>query len=170
MALHNDEDKSVEGVFRQYGRKLRRFIESRARKTHSADDLAQEVYLRLLRFPPTDVVRQPRAYLYRIASNVVHDFNLRTQQEPIACAPEVLNELSEHAGDVWQNDPADRLGAEQELDRLLDRLPPLQQAVLLMLKRDGLSHGQIARELGISPFTVRKYIGLAYAQLRRMAP
>ena len=51
---------------------------------------------------------------------------------------------------------------------MLNELPALQQAVLLLMKRDGFSHDEVARELGISPFTVRKYISLAYAHIRHI--
>jgi RNA polymerase sigma factor (sigma-70 family) len=46
-------------------------------------------------------------------------------------------------------------------------LPPIYQSILLMRKRDGLSHGEIAQKLGISIHTVRKYLTRAITECRK---
>ena len=43
-------------------------------------DLAQEVYLRLLRVEQPDLVRDPGAYVYRVALNVAEEWRLRAAQ------------------------------------------------------------------------------------------
>src|SRR5690242_4699598 len=99
------ESGSVIALFKAYRSKLERFLARRAYQPHDAGDLAQEVYMRLLRFPPERVIDQPQAYLYRIASNVVHDFNMRVKEEPVTFDSEVADELSAQAADVWVGDP-----------------------------------------------------------------
>jgi len=44
----------------------------------SADvpDLIQEVFLRLLRVPDRETIRNPQAYLYTIAGHVLHQYTL----------------------------------------------------------------------------------------------
>lgn len=46
---------------------------------------------------------------------------------------------------------------------------PMQQAVLLMAKRQDMSHAQIAVTLGISVGTVRKHLARAVSQCRKAA-
>ncbi|KPC38740.1 RNA polymerase sigma-70 family protein [Pseudomonas amygdali pv. morsprunorum] len=48
-----------------------------------------------------------------------------------------------------------------ELDQLLDDLPVLVKRAFLMSQVDGLSHGQIAAELGISIATVKRHLNKA---------
>lgn len=48
-----------------------------------------------------------------------------------------------------------------ELDQLLDGLPVLVKRAFLMSQVDGLSHGQIAAELGISIATVKRHLNKA---------
>jgi RNA polymerase sigma factor (sigma-70 family) len=153
-------------LFEHYRSRLRRFLLDRSVSAHSANDLAQEVYLRLLRFPPQEIVQQPQAYLYRVATNVVNDFNLRTKKDCVTFDSNVVDELAEHTVNVWVDDPEEQLCAEQELKALLCDLPPAHLAALLLAKRDGLSYEAIAERLGVTVHTVKKYIVRAIAHCR----
>jgi RNA polymerase sigma factor (sigma-70 family) len=163
---NNGLGESMGSLFVHYRGRLERFLANRSRRPHEANDLAQEVYLRLLRFPPGEVIQKPQAYLYRIASNVVHDFNLRAAQEPVTFDTDVTEELAEQAADVWAGDLGDRLIAEQELHRLLVQLPRGHLAALLLHMRDGMSYAEVAKALGIEINTAKKRIARAIAQCR----
>lgn len=151
----------VSMLFQQYKHDVKRWIHRRTRHQAHVEDLTQEVYLRLLRFAPDEAVK-PRSYLFRMAANVVSDFNARQARSFISYDSEMAD------AQVWfdATDPADGLDNEDALQSILAELPKRHRAVLLMIKRDGLSHAQVAKKLKISPFTVRKYIGLAYAHVR----
>src|SRR5688572_17779431 len=57
----------VASMEKDHGRALRRFLAARMRAAPAdVPDLAQEVYLRLLRIPDYELIRNPRAYLYTI--------------------------------------------------------------------------------------------------------
>ena len=60
----------VERLFAQQGNALRAFLLRRTRRQHEAADLAQEVYVRMLRIPDMGAIRNPEAYLYTVASNL----------------------------------------------------------------------------------------------------
>lgn len=45
-----------------------------------AEDLAQEVYLRLLRVEDLDAIEQPQAYLYRMARNIAAEWRARASE------------------------------------------------------------------------------------------
>ncbi len=61
-----------------HGRALRRFLAVCMRRA-AADipDLVQEVFLRLLRIADHESIRSPQAYLYTVASHVLHQYLLR---------------------------------------------------------------------------------------------
>ena len=48
-----------------------------------------------------------------------------------------------------------------ELDQLLDGLPRLVKRAFLLAQVDGLSYGEIAKELGISIATVKRHLNKA---------
>jgi RNA polymerase sigma-19 factor, ECF subfamily len=148
------------------GERLRRFIAGRTRASHSANDLAQEVYLRLLRFPSREVIENPAAYMYRVAAHVVQDFNLRQENERVRFDSQALQALADHTADIWIDDLTARLDAEQEVERLLQRLPPALRIVLILCKRDGQSYEEAGAKLGISPNTVKKHLADAIALCR----
>ncbi len=59
------------GWRKRWNRSLLQFLGRRARTRVDIEDLAQETYLRLLRSTSLREVRNPQAYLMRVASHVV---------------------------------------------------------------------------------------------------
>lgn len=58
--------------------------------------------------------------------------------------------------------------AIQRLDSILDELPPLYRAILLLRKRDGYSHAEIANRVGKSKATVHIYLTRALTRCREL--
>ncbi len=147
---------------------LYRFLLRRLRSRRDAEDLLQSVYLRFLQTPHTELVRQPRAYLYRIATNVISEFHMRRQREPVLYDSQTASEVAEQApaDDMWTDGYGERLAMEEQLKRVLDQLPKTYRAVLLMRTRDGLSFKDIGQRLGITEQSARKYMVRAMAQCR----
>jgi RNA polymerase sigma-19 factor, ECF subfamily len=161
----NRKGGPVESAFEQYWRGLHKFLMRRLRSSHNAQDLAQEAYLRLLRVEDIELIRQPQAYLYRIASNLAYEFKLREQKDVVTFDSEVMDDVAEHPHELFA-DELDRLGATQQLEHVLGQLPPMYRAVFVLRKRDGLSYAEIAKSLDLSVHTVKKYLARAVAQCR----
>ena len=60
----------VEGLFARHRTALQAFFFRRLRTKADAADLAQEVYLRILRVNDPDTIRNPQAYLFAVAGNL----------------------------------------------------------------------------------------------------
>jgi RNA polymerase sigma factor (sigma-70 family) len=155
-------------VWQQYGRWLQRYLARCLRHYDpaSAHDLAQEVYLRLLRVEKGEPVRNYQAYLYRIASHVVYEFKLRARQEIVSFDSEAVESWEEHPTAVALDPIGERANAARQIERALAQLHPVGRAVLLMQKRDGLEYTEIAQQLGISVNMVHKHLTRALAALR----
>jgi len=145
----------------------------RLHNSQNAQDLAQEVYLRLLRVEDAELIRDPLAFLYRIALNLVYEFRLRRSREPVTFDSEAAEELAERPLDAAavpaEPDASEQLQMEDRLRRVLAPLPPMMRAVFVLRKRDGMSNKEIADELRISVHTVKKYLCQAVAQCRAAA-
>ena len=63
----------VERLFAEHRRALQSFFYRRIRTKSDAPDLAQEVYVRMLRVSDTDAIRNPELSLYTVASNLVKE-------------------------------------------------------------------------------------------------
>lgn len=158
-------------VFGRYGRELHRYLARRLRRPADADDLAQEVYLRLLRRNHSEAVLNPRAYVYRIASHVVSEFRARSEQgeDCVTFDSQALEQLDRQPTDgLHEDELAERLHLQRRLEQALAELPPTHQAVFLLHKRDGHSHEEIAHKLQLSMHTVEKYLVQAKARLRTL--
>jgi RNA polymerase sigma factor (sigma-70 family) len=151
--------------FRTYDKQLHRYLLRRLTKRQDAEDLAQEVYLRLLRVDATKRVEKPVAYIFGIASHVIADFRSESKQ---AC--ERLEESDEEPDDRASSpdDLADRLNLQQQLERAFARLPQMHARVLIAHKHRGLSYEEVATELHLSIHTVEKYVTQAKALIRTM--
>jgi RNA polymerase sigma-19 factor, ECF subfamily len=151
--------------FRSYDKQLHRYLARRLTKRQDAEDLAQEVYLRLLRVDAAKRVQKPVAYIYGIASHVVADFRSESKQ-----GHERLEEADDEPDDRASapDDLADRLNLQQQLERAFARLPQTHALVLIAHKHRGLSYEEVAAELGLSIHTVEKYVTQAKALIRTM--
>jgi RNA polymerase sigma factor (sigma-70 family) len=145
---------------------LVRFLSRRTRSPADVQDLAQEVYLRLLRVDRHDLIRQPRSYLMRIAANVLYEWRLKFRlQEQLPA--DVLE------GIASTDNPEQGAAAALRRERLsheLGRLSVPVRIALVLQVRDGLSYDQIAAKLNITPRMVKRYLLTAFARLRTRVP
>ena len=156
-------DNSIEAWFDEFHVHLLAYLTHRLNMEAEAEDLAQEVFLRLLRLDDPTVVNHPRAFLFRIASNVVNDWRDRHYRVEVR-NPDRFDELGS------ESDPyADTVAGERAraLDRALDRLPPSQRAAIVLKTKHGMSHKSIARHIGASERMVKRYLIKGYAGLRQ---
>lgn len=153
-------------AYSRYSGELKTFLARRSRRTQSADDLMQEIYMELLRYGPRSAVREPQAYLYKIAWHVVNRYNAQSRRDAVSHEPQELDRIVNRAADPPPDEIEVGLDAEQRILEALKALPPLYGAALILSRRDGLSYSEIARELHISVHTVRKYLTRAVAHLK----
>jgi RNA polymerase sigma factor (sigma-70 family) len=162
--------KVVERLFAQQGSALRAFLLRRTRRHPEAADIAQEVYVRMLRIPDMGAIRNPEAYLYTVASNLAKEHAQRESRDRLAvdvddpAIQEQLAELPVFGGE---------LDTEQRVARLrevLEQLSPKCRAAVELQYWHGLSYEEIALRLGVSAHMVKKYLsqGLMHCR-RRMA-
>lgn len=150
-------------TYAQHRERMRSFFRSSLHEDDSVDDLIQELYLALARFPPREPLRDPAAYLYKVAWHLLQRFNKRARRAPETADHETLEKLCRQS----EVDAGAELAAEQHLVQLLRELPPAYGAVLLLNRRDGMSYAQISQRLDISIPQVRRYLGLTLAHLKK---
>jgi len=157
----------VERLFVEHGGRLRAFFYRRVRRQPDAAELAQEVYVRMLRVPDMGAVRNPEAYLYAVASNLAREHALQERRDAAAldvddpAVHEQLGELPTIAG---------QLDTEQRIKRLrevLQQLPAKCHAAVVLQYWHGLSYEEIGQRLGISTHMVKKYLTQALVHCRR---
>lgn len=136
---------------------------------HDAEDIAQEVFLKVFR--SLDRFRQDAqlsSWMYRIAMNACIDH--RRRHRPAGAAP-----FGEDAERKMLNTPEEDPGPEErayagELGQVLqteiNRLPPGQRIVFVMRHHQGLKLCEIAEALGLAEGTVKRQLHAAVHRLR----
>jgi RNA polymerase sigma factor (sigma-70 family) len=156
----------VTAIANRYGARLRRFFVLRLRNHADAPDLAQEVFLRLLRVEHHETIRSPEAYLFTVASHVLHQHALRQNNAPPSIdISEVFAELQLTSDD----DPMARAHGQQklqELERTLTQMPAKMSTTLLLHRFGGLSIEECGRVLGVSRPAAKKYLARALIECR----
>jgi RNA polymerase sigma-70 factor (ECF subfamily) len=149
--------------FRRWRTPLRRFLASRsAVRPADFDDVAQEVFLRLLRYDAARIVEHPQAYLFKMAANVAAEWSIRSSNR--------LPHQSQWLGSLVAEDRPDHAldceAAQTEVKRALDTLSPRERAILKLFFEEGLSQAEIATRLGVSFRIVRRDFEKSYGKLR----
>jgi RNA polymerase sigma-70 factor (ECF subfamily) len=129
---------------------VRRIIRFYIRNQAAADDLWQEISLRVLRRLGT--LQHPeaaRGWLYQIARNACMDWLRRCDRTPVVAVAELPEPEPGHG----QRNPGDELLSAERIAavrKALAELPPSQREAIRLRIEDGLDHDQIAARLGIN--------------------
>jgi RNA polymerase sigma-70 factor (ECF subfamily) len=149
---------------------LVRFLAARAGSMATAEDLAQELYLRLATRDREAEVSNAGALLYRMAINLLLD---RARGEARSAARDgAWRQLSRSdlgGVDIAEDPPADEAAASaQRLRQLVaavgDLAPQMGRAFRLH-KLEGLSHAETAHAMGLSVKAVEKHVSAALKAL-----
>lgn len=148
---------------------LLRYFTLRLRSAQAAEDLVQDMYLRLEQGVHGEV-SNPAAYLYRLGSNLMLDRLKQARRAQLRDARWQETQADQVAGEEVAGEPAadQAAAARLHLERLiaaLNDLTPACRRVFRMHKLDGLSHGEVAEALGISRSAVEKHVSSALKHL-----
>lgn len=156
----------VSGLFGRYTRELVSYLTRRTGNRADARDLAQDTYIRLLRVEKVDLIRDPQAYLFRIAANLAYEYQLKKRTERQRLESPAESAELEQISSVTLEDRTDLDARVVRLRAVLGTLLPKHRVALILHRQEGLTYEEIATRMGISVHTVKKYIAVGLAQCR----
>lgn len=165
--LHAGDEAAFEILFRRHYGRVYGIVHRLA--PDDADDLAQEVFLRLYRRPPRAGESNLAAWLHRVAVNVGYNALRHTRRQDRGVdAERVAAEAEWLAGRSLRSTEASVTQREAQLcvRDVLRRLGK-RQAALLVLRHSGLSYRDIAAVIGVAPGSVGTLLVRAEAAFRR---
>jgi RNA polymerase sigma factor (sigma-70 family) len=149
------------GIAVAYYEELRRHVRRRVRDESSVEDLVQDVCVRLAGVDLRKV-DSPKAFLFRMATNLVIDHRRRQRVRD-----QTVIEIDPEFEGVDDNPDAERrLAAKQRLEllkRAVDELPPRCRECFVLRRFDNLEPDEIARRMGVSRNMVEKHLRFAVA-------
>ena len=163
-----DENPLVRAYFEKR-ENLVLFLAARTRDMATAEDLAQELYLKAAAAPP-EAVKSPTALLYRMAGNLLID-HVRSRQRASRREGQWRQEVRVVAGEeeISQEPAADDVVIGRERARLLAQavaeLPPKMGQAFRLHKLEGRSQADTAQAMGVSVKMVEQHIAAAIKNL-----
>jgi RNA polymerase sigma-70 factor (ECF subfamily) len=162
---HGNANNRFAQWFKDWRKPVRHWLSRRASvPAAELDDLAQEVFLRLLRYSEKTAVENPLGYLLRIAGNVASEWRERARVSK-PHDQEWLDDLLIEPDQEPENSVS-QAGSDANVQAAVNKLPPRQRQVLLLRVNEGLTYKQIAERLELSPRAVLRDLSRAYSQLR----
>lgn len=138
-----------------------------------AEELTQEVFLRLWRHAPLYRARSKfQTYLYRVAHNMYIDYLRRSSARPRETSLDSeegsgIERIAPDAG-VPPDAAFDRDEVKARLHQALHKLPEREREVLLLVFDENLHYRECAEILRIPPGTVKSRVHTAVERLRRI--
>jgi RNA polymerase sigma-70 factor (ECF subfamily) len=142
-------------LYNDHHRWLHAWLQSRLDNAADAADLVQDTFIRLLSRRERLELKAPRAFLRTIAKGLVID---RWRREEIERA--YLEVLAQRPQLESPSPESRELVFEllESIARMLDGLKPKVRLAFLLAQCEGLSHPQIAAQMGISLRSVERYV------------
>lgn len=144
---------------------LRLFARRKLRDATLAEDVVQEACLRVASAQNGEI-ENPRAFLYRVVSNLVIDHQRKAQRHAFTtgCSVDDLEIVDESADAERQLVAKQRLAL---LSKAIAELPPRCRECFVLRRFDDLDYDEIARRMGISRNMVAKHLRLAITHCTR---
>ena len=152
---------------------LVRFFTQRLRSAAAAEDLVQDIYVRLAAQDSGVLIHNPVGYLYRLGSNLMLD-RLRGERRAAVREGAWLDSNSTRVGseEVAEDPSAEQaIVARQRLEAIvsaLRELPDQTQRAFRMHKFEGMSHPEIVEATGWPLGTVKSHVARGAARVRQL--
>ncbi len=140
----------VESLYRRYGPMVVRRCRRLLRDEDQAMEAAQDVFVQLIRHRESLTDEAPAGLLMRMATNVSLNILRSRKRHPEDRDEELLRSIA------CSPDAESGLWARLRLDRILGREPASTRTIAVLHYCDGLTHEQVAQEVGMSVSGVRK--------------
>lgn len=152
-------DVVVDNLWREFSAQLRKFLRARTRSAADAEDLLQEVFMRIHKqLPSLRDTSKLQGWVYRIARNALIDRHRKRRE-----TTPLLHETPE-------DDPSGQnlVDLTPSLRRFIAQLPPIYREPLVRHEFQGEALSELAARLGLTLSATKSRVRRARLMLREM--
>lgn len=150
-----------EKLFARYQKPVESKLRSWIGNDDSAQELAQEVFVRILKnMDKLDENRDPAGWIFTIARNVFIDYAKKKERQI------QIEEFVEAPADLELETEMEKEFLLEDLRRFIHELPDPERSVLILHKIKGLTVQETARRIKISPRSVNRRLAVALVTLK----
>jgi len=162
--LKKDDKTAVDELFSYYYPRLYHFSKSILKIEEGIDDILQEVFVSIwLNRHKINSAETFNSYIYTITKNEVLN-SIRSNLRNQAFRNELYRQLVPKEHDT--PDPIEFSETSTGIDKIVAGLPEKRHKVFILSRNEGLSNGEIARQLNISEKTVEDHITHAIRHIK----
>lgn len=161
---NSSKNIQIDVLFRKYSDRILNYISTRIENREEAENLAQDVWVRVLESKAALCIETALSYLYRIAANIVNDY-LRLLYSKMASK----DDLYEYESQKSPLTPEDELSAADlayHETKRVEKLPAQRRIIYTMSRFDGLNVSEIAEKLSLSFRTVENHLRMGRRDVR----
>ncbi len=155
---------------------LLRYFTARTRNAETAEDIVQDIFVKIAALPVNACVGNPTAYLFTVGANIWRN-QVRTHSRAIQRDYDWQSTTTKSLGRevvVSEPSPESLLETRQNLEQVasaLAELPVKTREIFVLYRIEGMTQKAIAARLSISKSSVEKHLVVALKRLMaRIAP
>jgi RNA polymerase sigma-70 factor (ECF subfamily) len=154
----------TEIAWHEFEKKLRSFVRRRIDDGRT-DDVVSDILLRLVQTrEKLEVARNPMAWVYRVATNVIIDHHRKFAREKTAMTTAALE--TQANGVAAADGPSEAAELAQCLLPMIENLPKPHGEALRVTEIEGLTQAAAAKKLGLSVSGMKSRVQRARKQLK----
>ncbi len=177
LRFRDGDERAFQHLFDRYRKKIINYCYRFHPDRDVAEELAQEVFLRVYRAAPR---YRPDArfstWLFRIATNIClnelrkprYQVKSESLDEPVSGDSDGMTREIEDRDRPGPDDAYETREKMEQLQRALSKLPEKQRAAILLHSREGFSYEEIAKQLGRSESSVKSLLHRARQGLKKV--
>lgn len=169
--MNKAQQDRIEAAIRADDKVLIRWLTKKLRDSDVARDVAQTVYMRVWAFSETETVENPRALIFKTASNLaLNELKRRNRfdRRHVAALDNEENDPLENVAALTPS-PETQTAMREDVALTLEairQLPERPRRAFMMNRFDGLSYREIAAAMNVSESSIEKYMIEALKILR----
>src|SRR6185312_10269743 len=168
QSVRPDRRRALDEIGRRYREAVRRYFLKRIGDAAEAEDLTQDLMLRLAAKADLDAIESIESFLFTMAANLLRDRGRRRR-----VAARMLAELETSRAENFEVLSPERvLVGREALQNLLQaqgRLDPRVRNVFILHRLEGMKYADIARLYGLSVSSIEKDIIKALVHIAKYA-
>ena len=160
-----DRETFLRQISERYRQPLTAYFQRRVHSRNEAEDLTQEVFLRLVRRLDLETIENPEAFVFQTAMNLLRDRSRRGKTQHSH-----LSDLAHQQPGIEELSPERVFDSRQSLTLVLgvlDELDERSRDAFILHRLEGMKHAEIAHLYGVSVSSVEKYIIKALSLLAK---
>jgi RNA polymerase sigma-70 factor (ECF subfamily) len=162
--LKEGSSEAFRDLFNLYGKKLFSFSLAYLKNTHEAEEIVQEVFLKIWKIRNELVIGKSfDSYVFTIAKNAILNTIRKSKSEQV-----YLNYAELHPGkDILLDEELDFRELKKVYKKSVEKLSPGRKKIFILSREQNFSNAEIAKQLGISVKTVENQMTAALSAIKR---